>query len=84
MKRYNLGFKYFGFPEQCKTGKYITFEDHTNFMTSKFLYWKNVAESDLFYREQTLRIFYNIRLITLATVLVISLLANLNQYLGIL
>ena len=27
MKRFNLGFKYFGFPEQCSKGKYCLYEE---------------------------------------------------------
>lgn len=34
IKRFNLGFGIFGVPEQCKDGKYMTFDDHRKSLVS--------------------------------------------------
>jgi len=46
MKRYNLGFKWFGALEQCKDGSLVKYEDHID-LVFKFVNKKNKRIKEL-------------------------------------
>lgn len=79
MKRFNLGFKYFGFPEQCSVGKYCLYEEVIDIIKKLSAQERKAIRQMDNLRFDTipaLKLHYNLRVIVLFLFLLSSLALN--------
>ncbi len=72
MKRFNLGFKYFGFPEQCRTGKYCLVSEALALKAEKDSLEASIWELEHF-TIPCIKTHYRFRIVILVALLTFSI-----------
>lgn len=79
MKRFNLGFKYFGFPEQCSSGIYCLYDEAVDIIKELSARERKATRQRDYLRFgtiPTLKLHYNLRIRILFLLLLSSLVIN--------